>query len=473
MKTLFSTIAALARTILLPACAAAQIEVYFNHSIDSTLAYPPGNIARGGIDLSDIAIGEILRARHSIDMAMYNLNLESLAHALIAAHNRGVRIRVIGDADNIGNPNSRFGQLSRQSIPVASNPPAASGQIQPLMHHKFILIDARPGAPPDAGPTIITGSWNATSTGTYADPNNLLILRDSAVAGAYLREFQEMWGGEGEHPNPANARFGATKQDDTDHEFILHDGTPVKLFFSPSDRTSREIGSTLAHARHSILMAQLTMTYTTFTTALRRRAEQGVDIRAIIGNVQDQGSQFPALVLFADAIQWHQRGLLHHKYAIIDPPPLAAAASPVVITGSHNWSVSAEIRNDENTLIITSPTVANLFLQEFSARYRESGGSRPFISVSGISNGSKGEPIPLRAYPNPFKESVHLTVDLDSGGPGEIVIRNSMGSELARFTVGVGTSTVQWQRREQANGIYFATLHQGGRIYYRKLSLIH
>ena len=48
---------------------------------------------------------------------------------------------------------------------------------------------------------------------------------------------------------------------------------------------------------------------------------------------------------------------MHHKVFIID--------GETVITGSYNFSRSAEERNDENTLIIHSPTVAAQFQAEF------------------------------------------------------------------------------------------------------------
>ena len=38
------------------------------------------------------------------------------------------------------------------------------------------------------------------------------------------------------------------------------------------------------------------------------------------------------------------------------------------MTGSHNWSNSAENSNDENTLVVQDTRVANLYLQEFAAR---------------------------------------------------------------------------------------------------------
>ena len=48
---------------------------------------------------------------------------------------------------------------------------------------------------------------------------------------------------------------------------------------------------------------------------------------------------------------------MHHKVIIID--------GSIVVTGSYNFSRSAEERNDENILVIHSPEVAEAFLEEF------------------------------------------------------------------------------------------------------------
>jgi competence ComEA-like helix-hairpin-helix protein len=59
--------------------------------------------------------------------------------------------------------------------------------------------------------------------------------------------------------------------------------------------------------------------------------------------------------------QLPQGDLLHHKFAIID--------GETIITGSHNWSASANYNNDETLLVITNPTVAAHFVREFDRLY--------------------------------------------------------------------------------------------------------
>jgi phosphatidylserine/phosphatidylglycerophosphate/cardiolipin synthase-like enzyme len=50
-------------------------------------------------------------------------------------------------------------------------------------------------------------------------------------------------------------------------------------------------------------------------------------------------------------------GLMHHKVFIID--------EQIVVTGSYNFSRSAEERNDENILVIYNTDIAREFLKEF------------------------------------------------------------------------------------------------------------
>ncbi len=48
---------------------------------------------------------------------------------------------------------------------------------------------------------------------------------------------------------------------------------------------------------------------------------------------------------------------MHHKVVIID--------EEIVITGSYNFSRSAEERNDENIIIIYNAEIAQEFIKEF------------------------------------------------------------------------------------------------------------
>jgi phosphatidylserine/phosphatidylglycerophosphate/cardiolipin synthase-like enzyme len=54
-------------------------------------------------------------------------------------------------------------------------------------------------------------------------------------------------------------------------------------------------------------------------------------------------------------------GQMHHKTMIID--------GQIVLTGSYNFSRSAEISNDENVIIIYNEDIAGFFLKEFQRMF--------------------------------------------------------------------------------------------------------
>ncbi len=55
--------------------------------------------------------------------------------------------------------------------------------------------------------------------------------------------------------------------------------------------------------------------------------------------------------------------IMHHKHLIVDHN--SPDNDPLLWVGSHNWSTNANTRNDENTLVIHDPNIANQYYQEF------------------------------------------------------------------------------------------------------------
>ena len=50
-------------------------------------------------------------------------------------------------------------------------------------------------------------------------------------------------------------------------------------------------------------------------------------------------------------------GQMHHKVFIVD--------EKIVVLGSYNFSQNAEVRNDENLIIVYNPIIAEQFMMEF------------------------------------------------------------------------------------------------------------
>ena len=232
------------------------------------------------------------------------------------------------------------------------------------MHNKFFIIDMQ-DTTSDTTSWVISGSWNATDPGNTDDAQNVIEIQDRALANAYTTEFNEMWGSSTSMPNATNSRFGAHKLDNTPHYFNIS-GIPVESYLSPSDGTTGKIIKTLNKATKSIEFGVMTITRSDIGNALIAKKNAGIKVHGVMDDSTDTGSVFDALVAYG--VDVHLKGsaitgIFHHKYGVVDGESLNP--NQYVITGSHNWTSSAENANNENTFIITSPRIANFICRNF------------------------------------------------------------------------------------------------------------
>jgi len=145
--------------------------------------------AQGGIEVLftpwDDAEGAVLRAlgaaRQSIRVQAFLLTSRNITRALVAAHERGIAVRVLADREMVAKgENSRIPDLHAAGIDVRLETRYASA------HNKILLIDVE-----DNHPVVITGSYNFTFSAQARNAENLLILRDNpALARAYLANWR-------------------------------------------------------------------------------------------------------------------------------------------------------------------------------------------------------------------------------------------------------------------------------------------
>ena len=416
------------------------VRVVFNREVDTGVSQgTPAVSALGSI--ADTIAAYIDRAQATLDVAVYNTSNYTIVGAVNDAVARGVQVRWIAEG---ANANFALSALNN-NVPVLyrTNSPGSG------MHNKFVVIDA--GDPANA--QVLTGSTNFTQGNLFDDPNNLVIVRDRALALAYTLEFEEMWGGSGPQPVPANSRFGEDKTDNTPHRFQVG-GTLIESFFSPSDGTTHAIREQLDDAQASIELALFILTENTLRDALLQAHAEGVWVRGVVDDVSAPGSDFYTLAGAGIDLYAHDvfPELLHHKYAIVDHAD--PGGDPRVITGSHNWTFSANTVNDENTLIIHDPAVADQFFQEWTAR------RNAFTTVT-----EEGGNVSLTAWPMPFQE--HLLVGVD-GAWADVRLLDATG-RLVLARTGQGP-LVQLGTSQLAPGGYVLEVREGtGRVLRRSV----
>lgn len=309
-------------------------EIYFTDPYN-----PAGAREEGGPDAPLVAA--IDAARISVDVAAYSFSLYSIEQALIRAQNRGVSVRMVMESDNMDSAAVQV--LLDAGIPIVGD------QRKGLMHDKFMVIDRT---------DVWAGSMNFTTQGTYADNNNLLRIHSTKFAEDYTVEFEEMF---------TRDFFGPDAIAKTPNQSMLIDGVPVEVYFSPDDHVARRIVKLLREARHSIIFMAYSFTANDFGDVIVQKAQEGLKVQGVMEDVQaksNTGTEYDAflaagLPVYLDG----NEGQMHHKVIIID--------GEIVITGSYNFTASAERSNDENVVIIHDTQIAIWFLTEFQRVYDE------------------------------------------------------------------------------------------------------
>ncbi|QGY43427.1 T9SS type A sorting domain-containing protein [Maribellus comscasis] len=396
-----------------------KINVYFNTEVDQSESTGP--VAKYiGTAMEDTLIAYINRAEETIDFCIYNINnygISNVSDALNAAADRGVEIRFI----TCGSTNHYGVSELNSGIPVIERPEVQDGG---LMHNKFAIFDANSA---DATkPWVWSGSANLTSNQINTDANNILFIQDQTLAKAYQIEFEEMWGSTTNQPNTANAKFGADKTDNTPHEFIIN-GNRIESYFSPSDNTNQKIIDAINTANNDLSVETMLITRTDLALAISDAFDRNVEVN-VITNFENDNLESVNNMLAANLLQGKyifddiSSGVLHSKLAIIDSKDITS--DPQIITGSHNWSNSANERNDENTLIIHDADIANIYFQQFAFRFSENGGNL-FVKAESI------EMTDLQVYPNPASEKINISSAKEFVGievytlTGEKIIQNT------------------------------------------------
>jgi phosphatidylserine/phosphatidylglycerophosphate/cardiolipin synthase-like enzyme len=295
----------------------------------------PRSSSTGPIEALDQAL---LEANLTIDMAVYGLDLEPVSDALIKVAGKGVRVRIVAESDE-----SDRGQLPRIQ---ASGIPVVLDRRPSLMHDKFTVIDGR---------EVWTGSMNYTSNGVDRNNNNLVRLRSADAARLFTQEFDEMF---------LEDRFSALSLAAGEPNTVDVGGAPVEILFSPDDHPADRIVTEIEGASSRVDVLAFSHTSEDIAAALLDRMRAGVRVRGVLEAdlAAGLGSQFEDLKGSGMDLRLDGNpGLLHHKVIVID--------GAAVITGSYNFSRSAETTNDENVTITHSPEAAHAFEAEFDRLY--------------------------------------------------------------------------------------------------------
>ncbi|MFH2012073.1 MAG: phospholipase D-like domain-containing protein [Pseudomonadota bacterium] len=152
---------------------------------------------------------------------------------------------------------------------------------------------------------------------------------------------------------------------------VAYEAELFKVYFSPNGNCEKAIIEEIRKAKICIHIAIFNFTNGRIARELVKVSKKGIDIKVIMDMESSLNHYSKGRFLEKKGISVKYRkgvnrnkvgdetGLMHNKFVIID--------RKVVITGSYNWTASAEKWNYENLLVIPSKKAAKLFEKEFNS----------------------------------------------------------------------------------------------------------
>jgi phospholipase D len=118
----------------------------------------------------------IAQAQHTVLVQAYAFTSLSIAKSLIAAHQRGVTVKILVDRSQVTAKGSRIPFLLQKGIPVWVD------VVQGIAHNKVMILDHD---------YVLTGSFNWTDAAQYCNAENLILIKDRPTNQAYQANWEQ------------------------------------------------------------------------------------------------------------------------------------------------------------------------------------------------------------------------------------------------------------------------------------------
>jgi phosphatidylserine/phosphatidylglycerophosphate/cardiolipin synthase-like enzyme len=322
--------------------------------------------------------------------AVYEFQWPAALAAVKGAHDRGAVVKVLFDDivayNKKGEPTGPW-QLNRDAIAAAQIGPLCKGRTNgKLMHNKFFVLSQN-GEPQ----AVWTGSTNLTENGIFGHSNLGHIVRDKAIA----RKFLDYWdrldqdlpvkaayrndnvAASPSPPEPWNAATTAvfsprgTNLDALNWYAQIAGGAEGALFMTFAFGMHEKFKEIYRKKDNILRMGLLEKEGNNPKT----KDKDHQDIQAIrnlpnvvlaIGNRIVTNSFDRWLAELSQIVKGVHVYWIHTKYMLVDP----LSATPMVVTGSANFSKASTDTNDENMLVIRGDKrIADIYFGEYLRLY--------------------------------------------------------------------------------------------------------
>ncbi|MEZ3114547.1 phosphatidylserine/phosphatidylglycerophosphate/cardiolipin synthase family protein [Halobaculum sp. MBLA0147] len=345
-------------------------------------------------DADGVPVETLRGADRRLLFAGYTFGSERVVAVLTAARERGVRVRVLLDADPVGGISGRqarlLDRLRDADVPVRLVGGAAARY---RFHHpKYAVVDDRV--------LVLTENWKPAGTGGNGSRGWGLRLRDPGLAGELAAVFRHDWRGDDARPW-RRVRRGRTferagpARGAYPRRFAPLEVTPNEtVLLTAPGNAGRGVVAVLDTADRRIDVLQPTVERGRLLRATKRAAERGVrvrilvsgawyvreDNRALVDRLTEWAGRTGASLVARVAEPGDAFGKIHAKGVVADD---------TVVVGSLNWNPTSVGENREVAVAVRGGGVADYFRRVFAADWR--GPRRGLFDVLG-GEGETGVP---------------------------------------------------------------------------------
>lgn len=350
-------------------------------------------------DSPGVPVEPLRTAEDRLFVAGYTLTSERVADALVAAADRGVRVRVLLEGSPVGGFSARSARLLDRLTAAGVEVRVLDAEVERFRFHhpKYAVADD------DA--VVLTENWKRSGTGGRSNRgwgvrveggvdagNGSRIGRNATVADDLAALFREDFRARDARPwreFRADAEFHGTGRANGSYP-TRFDAPPapatadVTVLTAPGNAADRIVARIdAADERVLALAPRVGGPDDRIVRALRRAADRGVDVHLLLSdawydreanrNLSESLADEPIAVSLAEGRGRY--GKVHAKGLVVDD---------AAVVGSLNWNPSAETTNREVLLAVEDESVADFYARAYAADWRGGGIHLPVGLLAGF-----------------------------------------------------------------------------------------
>ncbi len=309
--------------------------------------------------LNTLTVDAINASQRSVDIAIYSITLREMPAAIIAARDRGVKVRMLLDQFHVyPKKSTQIKKLIEAGIEIRT---LRGTRDYGVMHNKIGIFDNE---------MVTTGSYNWTFSATFYNHENMLVTRRPKHIKGYAAYWNWMWAHANtleqgpQDPFPVG-HFGAPPQDEK--PVMKFNGLEIPAYiFSPGSGSEERLAEMIGAAKKTVDAVTFTFSSRILADAVIDAKNRGVKVRFMTD--RDMGkSSWAAERIYKNGVEikWRkgrtEKGAMHNKYVILD--------GKILQTGSFNWSINGNVNSFENMIFINDSFIIKAYQSKFDSFY--------------------------------------------------------------------------------------------------------